>query len=192
MSLGQNLLMRAFGRPRGLLGRLGGHIMARLHQDCASWVIGLLDSQPSDKVLEVGFGSGLAIGHLASEARPATFVAGADISREMVEQASKRNAAAIASGRVELRQGSADRLPFGDATFDKAMAINSLQVWPDALSGLREIYRILQPGGRVAFGFTSHSGQTKDGLTELLATAGFVQAQLFERARDFCVLGRKP
>jgi len=110
----------------------------------------------------------------------------------MVEQASKRNAAAIASGRVELRQAAADRLPFGDASFDKAMAINSLQVWPDALSGLHEIHRVLQPGGRVALGFTSHSGQAKGGLPELLAAAGFVQAQTFERARDFCVLGRKP
>jgi hypothetical protein len=49
----------------------------------------------------------------------------------MVEQARARNAAAIESGRVDLRRGSVESLPFDDDTFDKALAINSMQVWPD-------------------------------------------------------------
>lgn len=192
MNLGQNLLMRAFGRPSGLLGRLGGHIMARLNQDCAFWVIGLLKLQPSDKVLEVGFGPGLAIERLAEREPSAAFVAGVDVSCEMVEQAKKRNAEAIARGCVALRQGAAEHLPFDDATFDKAMAVNSMQVWSDAIAGLREIHRVLKPGSRIALGFTPYSGQANRGLSELLTAGGFSQAHVVERERDFCALATKP
>jgi ubiquinone/menaquinone biosynthesis C-methylase UbiE len=43
-------------------------------------------------------------------------------------------------------------LLFEDDTFDKALAINSMQVWADAMAGLREIRRVLKSGGRVALG----------------------------------------
>jgi ubiquinone/menaquinone biosynthesis C-methylase UbiE len=63
-------------------------------------------------------------------------------------------------------------LLFEDETFDKALAINSMQVWADAKAGLREIRRVLKSGGRVALGFTRYSGQPKAGLGEVLTTAG--------------------
>jgi ubiquinone/menaquinone biosynthesis C-methylase UbiE len=77
----------------------------------------------------------------------------------------------IGAGRVEptrLRRTLAVR----DAAFDKAMAINSVQVWPDAVAGLREIRRVLSPGGRIALGFTRHSGKAKEGATEMLQRLG--------------------
>jgi ubiquinone/menaquinone biosynthesis C-methylase UbiE len=82
-------------------------------------------------------------------------------------------------------------LPFADGSFDKALAINSMQVWPDAMTGLREIGRVLKPGGRIALGFTRHSGRSRDGVTQLLAASGFAQAHVVDRARDFCVLATK-
>jgi ubiquinone/menaquinone biosynthesis C-methylase UbiE len=72
----------------------------------------------------------------------------------MVEQARARNATGIQSGRIDLRHGSVESLPFDDNSFDRALAINSMQVWPDAAAGLREIRRVLKPGGRIALGFT--------------------------------------
>jgi hypothetical protein len=51
MSVTRSLLMRAFGRPQGLLGRLGGIIMARTNADCGSWVSDLLEVGPNDAVL---------------------------------------------------------------------------------------------------------------------------------------------
>src|SRR6266511_2833082 len=65
MSVARSILMRMFGRPKGLLGKLGGVIMARMNYDCATWVIQLLHIQPNDKVLEVGFGPGVGIQLLA-------------------------------------------------------------------------------------------------------------------------------
>jgi len=61
MSGARGILMRMFGRPEGVLGRLGGVIMARTNYLAAKEVIGLLDVRAGDKVLEVGFGPGVGI-----------------------------------------------------------------------------------------------------------------------------------
>lgn len=191
MSLKDRLLLRMFGRPQGLLGRLGGRILARGNRKFAEEVIAMLDIGPSERILEVGFGPGVAIELLASKAT-AGKVAGIDVSQEMVEQASARNAAAIRAGAVDLRHGTVERMPFEDAAFDLALAINSMQVWPDVDGGLREIRRVLKAGGRIALAFTPRSGQPRAEMTERLRSAGFVDARLAELRGGFCALARNP
>jgi ubiquinone/menaquinone biosynthesis C-methylase UbiE len=165
--------------------------MARTNRKCAAWVIDLLVVQPSDKVLEVGFGPGVGIQLLASSTS-AGYVAGVDPSKEMVAQATTRNKKAIESGRVDLRHGSVASLPFADNTFDKALAINSMQVWPDAVAGLREVRRVIKPGGKVALGFTPNSGQPNSRLSETFTAARFAKADVVERDKNFCALAIKP
>jgi SAM-dependent methyltransferase len=101
----QTLSLRAFGRPKGVLRKLGGVIMARTNRAIAARVVELLNIRPSDRVLEVGFGPGVGIQLLAEKATSGE-VAGIDCSEEMVEQATARNAAAVECGRVELQLGS--------------------------------------------------------------------------------------
>lgn len=173
------------------MGRLGGLIMARTNADFGVRVVDLLEVGPGDRVLEVGFGPGVVIGRLVERASSGR-VAGVDPSREMVEQARARNEAAVRTGQVELWPGEAASLPFEDASFDKALAINSLQVWPDQVAGLREIGRVLRPGGRLALGFTPHSGQAREGLAEMLLAAGFAEARLVEVEGGFGILATKP
>ena len=191
MASAANLLMNMFGRPWGMIGRLGGVIMARMNADCGVWAAALLEVNPNDRVLEVGFGPGVIIQHL-SELAPAGHVAGIDPSPEMLEQARARNEIAVKDGRVDLRRGSVESLPFADNTFDKALAINSMQVWPEAATGLRAIRRVMRPGGRIALGFTRYSGQLNQGLEQPLIAAGFADAQVKERDTDFCALAVKP
>ena len=190
MRLMRSILMRAFGRPQGTLGRLGGVIMARMNADCGAWVIDLLEVTPFDRVLEVGFGPGVVIQRLAKLAA-AGHIAGIDLSREMVEQARARNATAVQGGRVELRHGSVQSLPFNDNSFDKALAINSMQLWPNAVAALQEVHQVIKAGGSIALGFTPYSGQPKKGLTEALTAAGFKQAHVVESDKGFCALARK-
>jgi ubiquinone/menaquinone biosynthesis C-methylase UbiE len=83
-------------------------------------------------------------------------------------------------------------IPFPDASFDKAFAVNSMQVWPDKLGGLGEIRRCLKAGGRVALAFTPHSGQSPDGLADSLSAAGVATPNLAMKDRNFCALGTKP
>jgi ubiquinone/menaquinone biosynthesis C-methylase UbiE len=191
MSVIKPIFLHMFGRPRGVLGRLGGIIMARANADCGAWVTGLLEIEPSDSVLEVGFGPGVIIQRLSKLASEG-HVAGIDPSQAMVEQARARNAIAIKRGLVDLRRGSAESLPFSDNTFDRALAINSMQVWQDANAGLTEIRRVMKPGASVALGFTPYSGQQNKGLTEMLGAAGFTNATVVDRDNWFCALALKP
>ena len=185
----RNILLRMFGRPQGALGRLGGIIMARTNAECGAWVTELLEILPTESVLEVGFGPGIVIQRLSNLAG---HVAGIDPSREMVRKARAHNASAIKGGRVDLRHGTVDSLPFDSNTFDKAVAINSMQVWPDAIAALREIRRVIRSGGRIALGFTSYSGQRREGLAETLLAAGFTDARVVGRDKDFCALAVRP
>jgi ubiquinone/menaquinone biosynthesis C-methylase UbiE len=136
-------------------------------------------------VLEVGFGPGTVIRWLSALA---AHVAGVDASREMVAQAKARNGIAVKNGRVELRHASVEDLPFAGDTFHKAMAINSMQIWPDAIVGLREMRRVLKSGGTIALGFTPYSGQPNKGLTEKLSAAGFVRPLVVVKDENFCAL----
>jgi ubiquinone/menaquinone biosynthesis C-methylase UbiE len=191
MSLADRILLRMFGRPKGILGRLGGLVLARFNRGFAQEIVALLNPRAAERVLEVGFGPGVGIELLASAASMGK-IAGVDPSEEMVKQAMARNAAAIRNGAVDLRQGSVESMPFEDGAFETALAINSMQVWPDAPAGLREIRRVLTGGGRVALGFTPNSRQPKSGVTELLSAAGFEATRLVDLRGGFCALAHKP
>jgi ubiquinone/menaquinone biosynthesis C-methylase UbiE len=192
MSQMRTLLMRMFGRPRGRLGALGGRIMARTNAEYGARVVELLKVRPDERVLEVGFGPGVVVEYLAKRASRGS-IAGIDQSPEMVGQARARNRKAIEDGRVDLRQGVVDRLPFAEGSFDKAVAINSMQVWPDATAGLREMRRVMRPGATIVLGFTPYSGQSKNELTHTLVAAGFTNARLVEETdKGFSVLATKP
>lgn len=138
-----------FGHPTGLVGRLVGVILALENRQRIEWAVNLLGVQPTDIVLEIGFGPGVGIQFLAAKATQG-LVAGVDISKVMVEQASRRNAQGLRAGRVELWQGTAENLPYVDQYLDKVLTINSFHIWPDKQPALHEIYRTLKPGGTLA------------------------------------------
>jgi ubiquinone/menaquinone biosynthesis C-methylase UbiE len=147
--------VRQFSGPTGALGRVAGCFMARKNGPLNEWIVGLLDAGATDRVIEVGYGPGLAVAANAARATQG-FVAGVDHSAVMQRQAARRNAAAIRAGRVDLRQGDATALPFGDASFTRGLAVNSLQFWKPAEAGLRELARVLAPGARLVLAQRLH------------------------------------
>jgi SAM-dependent methyltransferase len=103
-------LRTQFGKPTGLVGRIAGAIMAHRgsNRERARWTVGLLEIDDEDRVLEVGFGPGIAI-ELAHQAARGVFVAGLHHSELMLRQAVRRNAVAIEDGQVDLRLAPIER-----------------------------------------------------------------------------------
>jgi ubiquinone/menaquinone biosynthesis C-methylase UbiE len=135
-----------YRRPFGEVGRKVARDMARDHLPENLWTIAQLDPQASDHILEVGFGPGVAVEELLRRVT-AGRVAGVDFSETMVSEAGRRNAEAIRAGRADLRYGEAEELPFSDASFDKAFSIHSIYFWSQPLTALKELHRVLKPGG---------------------------------------------
>ena len=109
-------MRNGFCVPQGVLGRLGGRLMALDHALPAG-VLDKLQLRFSDSVLEVGPGPGVAV-ELAAARVPQGLVAGIDPSETMLTMARRRNRKAIEARRLELRHGTVSNLPFDDATFD--------------------------------------------------------------------------
>ena len=135
-----------FGRPAGWRGRAIGHLMALKNAGLNRVAVELLEVEPDDRVLEIGFGPGKAILEAARRANRG-FVAGVDRSEVMLRQAERRNRRLIAEGRVDLRQGDVAALPFESGSFTRVFEVNSFHHWPEPSEGLREIRRVLCDGG---------------------------------------------
>lgn len=195
-----------FARPTGPLGWVAGWLMAGTNAPMNRMVAALLDVRPADRVLEIGFGPGELI-HLLAHRAGAGAVAGVDPSAVMVARATRRNRRFVRGGRVELRQGTVSRLPYPDGVFDKVCAVNSAQFWPAPLADLREVRRVLRPGGLLVVGlrlrdpsrrFMRSVGFTTEdvaGLRALLDRAGFddVRAATGRLSRESvtCLLARR-
>ena len=139
-------LTRQFGNPSGLFGKIIGNRMAKGNVYDAQWTVSLLGIQPDHRIIEIGFGPGVST-QIASEKASKGFVAGIDHSRTMVQAASNRNTSAIQSGRMELKQGEVSSLPYPDASFDVAFSLHSIYFWANPLKCLKELKRVLKPGG---------------------------------------------
>jgi ubiquinone/menaquinone biosynthesis C-methylase UbiE len=132
---------------RALFGWMTTKTIAHAH-----WTANLMDVQPDDDVLEVGFGNGANIALLAERASNGQ-VAGAEISKTAVEMASRRNARAISEGRVTLHEAAGGALPFDDDAFDKACTVATMYVIADPSAVFKEMHRVLRPGGLAAVTF---------------------------------------
>ena len=135
-------------KPIGFWGRVmvngmngGGH--AKL----AEW--GLTDVVVAEdaKVLDVGCGGGANIARLLCRASKGT-VMGIDYSPVSVKKSRKVNAKAIASGRCQVLEGSADALPFAERSFDLVTAFETVYFWPELEKCFAGIHRVLKDGGR--------------------------------------------
>jgi ubiquinone/menaquinone biosynthesis C-methylase UbiE len=203
MNAAKGAIVQQFGKPSGLLGLLVGLIMRVRPSNRFRSVrtLELLNIRPEDRVLEVGFGPGLAVAR-AAERATAGKVVGIDHSPLMLRQARRRNAKAIHAGRVELLLGSADALPRFEERFDKILAVNVYMFWDDPASVLTSLRSLMKPGGVIALTLQPRRrGATVDDtqanakrMAAALEAAGFgeVRTEILEMTpvAAACVLGR--
>jgi len=105
-------------------------------------VVGALGRTNPRRVLDIGCGTGQLATRLHRELRQVEIV-GCDFSAGMLGRAATR------SRRVRWVRGDAGRLPFDDESFDAVVSTEAFHWFPDQAAALREIYRVLKPGGRL-------------------------------------------
>jgi len=138
--------MSQFGKPTGLFGRILARGMAWGHKDFYKNTAKVLNLKHDDKYLEIGFGSGLFIKKYASHVAR---IAGLDCSEEMVNLASSINKNLIKSGRAEFKQGDVSSMHWENDEFSAVAGIETFYFWNKPIASLKEIHRVLAPGGRL-------------------------------------------
>ena len=200
-------------KPTGWVGRFVLRRMNASHSKLTDWGLRHVSFESHFTILDVGCGGGRSIRKMAAIAN-AGKVYGVDFSEDSVATSRKTNAVSIESGRVEIRHASVSALPFPDNMFDTVTAVETHFWWPDLPGGVREIRRVLKPGGQLALiaeiyrdanTLTSRLAEQQAGRTgltllsvgehrALLAAEGFVDVEI-DTAIDhgwICATGRKP
>ena len=208
----QKIIDNQYRRPTGLLGSYIGAKMARDHQPENLWTIAVLNAQPTDHILELGFGAGVALQRLTQIVTRGR-IEGVDYSRTMVRLARKRNASAIKRGQVVIHHGDVIDLSFDNETFDKVYSIHCIYFWRQPTAILQSVLRVLKPGGTFTLtilprerwnaddpnapvGTPSCRPYSSAELQEMLSAVGFAATRLVADTNpchrsNYCVVGTK-
>lgn len=199
-------------KPAGWLGRFVLWNMNSRHSKVTDWGLSHISIGKRETILDVGCGGGRTVTKLAAIASEGK-VYGIDHSAASATFARKLNQALVATGRVEIQEASVSELPFPENTFDLVTAVETHFWWPDVPGGMREILRVLKPGGtliiiaeiykgadtataRLSEKYAPVSGMkmlSVDEHRELFANAGYSDIQVVaESAKGWiCAIGKK-
>lgn len=133
-------------RPSGWMARRVGQRMNAANRVLYDATWRAIDLRPGMHVLEIGFGNGLFFPDLFQQANDLR-VTGLDFSEAMHKEATANNRALIGSGRLQLHHSDSAAMPFADNSFDRIYCINVVYFWDDPAAHLREVKRVLAPGG---------------------------------------------
>jgi ubiquinone/menaquinone biosynthesis C-methylase UbiE len=199
-------------KPAGLLGRFVLWNMNSRHSKVTDWGLSHISIDKRDTVLDAGCGGGRTVNKLAAIASQGK-VYGIDFSEASVAFASRLNKQWINTGRIEIREASVSRLPFSEHVFDLVVAVETHFWWPDLPADMRELLRVLKPGGaliiiaevykgantvtaKLAEKYAPLSGMkllTANEHRELFTNAGYSDVQIIEEPRKgwICGIGKK-
>lgn len=186
-----NFVASQLRKPSGFFGRIvTSRVLNQVNRPMNELTLKLLDLEPEDQVLEVGFGGGDLIGRMTAMVGRGRIV-GVDFSPEMVEVCAKRFAPLIQSKKVELHCANAENIPQAAESFTKACTVNTIYFWPDPVVALREIRRTMRSGGClvvcfnpkatvqnqrfVQYGFTLYDPEE---VQQLMEKAGFRETRM--------------
>jgi len=203
--------MNQVRKPSRWFGRFFVWLMNLTHSGLTDWGLSHVRIEEHFTILDVGCGGGRTIEKLAALASKGS-VYGVDYAKGSVAASRGKNVKLIQAGRVEITQASVSQLPFPENRFDLITAVETQYYWPDLVKDMREIRRVLKPGGtliviaesykkgaynalqRPVMKLLKSSNLSVDDHQELFSTAGYTDIQTFEeRAKGwFCGMGKKP
>ena len=131
--------------PRGIKGLQMLEHMKEIHAELTEWAFQQMPSF-GNTILDIGCGAGYALNRLA-ENYPGTMLYGCDLSSLSLECAKEYNLQLIKEKRLSLRLCGVPKLDWPDAFFDSVYSIECIYFWPDIMRCLREVRRVLKPGG---------------------------------------------
>jgi SAM-dependent methyltransferase len=134
-------------RPHGWLGRWFLRNMNKRHSPLTDWGLSHITIPSSSAILDIGCGGGRTIQKLTAAA-PHGRICGIDHSPDSVALTSRLNADAIARGQLQVLHGSVSELPWPDATFSLVTAVETHFFWPNLPGDVREVFRVVAPGGQ--------------------------------------------
>ena len=129
---------------RGAAEHYEQHFVPALFAQWAPRVAEAALVRAGDRVLDVACGTGVLARHLAGRVGATGSVVGLDANDGMLEVAARR------APEVSWREGRAEELPFEDGTFDAVVSQFGLMFFDDRPRAIREMNRVLRPGGRLA------------------------------------------
>jgi SAM-dependent methyltransferase len=205
-------MMLQVRKPSRWLGRLMLRLMNKSHSPLTDWGLSQTEIRAQDTILDIGCGRGRTINKLAAIATQGS-VFGVDYAQGSLATSRDYNRELIEEGRVRIEYASVSKLPFPADQFDLVTAIETQYYWPDLPGDMREILRVLRPGGKLVIIAESYKGARLDWIEgplmrvllrasrlspadqrELFANAGYVDVQVIEeRSKGWiCVIGTRP
>ena len=151
----QSFFSRQLAKPSGLFGRLfTARWLEKANVGMNALTLKGLALGADDRLLELGFGSGYLLERVLAN-RQCAFVAGVDVSQEMVKQVSGRLRRHIKAGMAEIRHGDIEAIPYAEGEFSKLCSVNTLYFWRNPMLALAECRRVLRAGGRFVLCFNA-------------------------------------
>ena len=198
-------------KPTRWVGQFFVWMMNMSHSALTNWGLKHVVIGQRFTILDVGCGGGRTIQKLAAMASEGN-VYGVDYARGSVAASRKKNAELIKSGRVDIRQAAVSQLPFSTDSFDLVTAVETQYYWPELANDMREVLRVLKPGGtliviaesyrngaysaiqRPVMKLLKSTNLSVDDQRELFSKAGYIDVRIIEEKKKgwICAIGQKP
>lgn len=147
-----SFVLDQLSHPRGTLAPVTAMALNTLNARTIVAGISALELRPGQRAAEIGFRGGLSIPLLLRALGPEGQLFALETSEEMLSRARRRFIVQRLRGRLRLERAPVESLPLGDESFDAVMSLNTIMFWADVAEGLRELARVLVPGGRLVLG----------------------------------------